>query len=65
MGHRYGDSPEFYKGIELADQRIGMLYKAVQYRQKQFGEDWMLIVTTDHGRDPKQGWAWWPIGQGT
>jgi len=55
MGHRYGDSPEFYKAIALADQRVGLVWKAVQYRQQQHNEDWMVIITTDHGRDSATG----------
>ncbi len=55
MGHKFGDSPEFYNAIKLADQRIGQLYQAVQYREKTFHEDWLVVITTDHGRDAKTG----------
>ena len=55
MGHRYGDRPEFYKAVALADQRVGLIWKAIQYRQQQHNEDWMIIVTTDHGRDSVNG----------
>jgi hypothetical protein len=55
MGHMYGDSPEFYKAIELADKRIGYIWKAIQYRRQHFNEEWLIIVTTDHGRDSATG----------
>jgi hypothetical protein len=54
-GHRYGDSPEYEKAIQLADAQVGRIWEAVQYRQHQFGENWMVVVTTDHGRDPVTG----------
>lgn len=55
MGHKYGDSPEFYKAVELMDKQIGMLWSAIQYRQKKFGEDWTIYITTDHGRTSDNG----------
>ena len=55
MGHRYGDSPEYYKAIEYADEQVGRIWKAVQLREQNYNEDWLIIVTTDHGRDPKTG----------
>ncbi|MCK6616131.1 MAG: alkaline phosphatase family protein [Cyclobacteriaceae bacterium] len=55
IGHRYGDSPEYEKAIQLADAQVGRIRDAVQIRQTQFGEDWMVVVTTDHGRDPQTG----------
>ncbi|QEC67279.1 alkaline phosphatase family protein [Panacibacter ginsenosidivorans] len=51
MGHRYGDSKQYYDAIEAADTRIKKVWDAIQYRKKQFGEDWLIIITTDHGRD--------------
>jgi predicted AlkP superfamily pyrophosphatase or phosphodiesterase len=55
MGHMHGDSPEFYKAVELSDKRIGYIWQAIQYRQQHFNEDWLIIVTTDHGRDAATG----------
>lgn len=55
MGHKYGDSPEFYKAIEYADEQVGRIWQAIQYRQQNFNEDWLIIITTDHGRDAKTG----------
>lgn len=55
MGHMYGDSPQFYSAIKKMDEKVGRIWKAIQYRQKQFKEDWLIIITTDHGRDEKTG----------
>jgi predicted AlkP superfamily pyrophosphatase or phosphodiesterase len=55
MGHLYGDSPQYYAAVEKMDAQIGRLAAAVRYRQEQFGEDWLVVVTTDHGRDAKTG----------
>jgi predicted AlkP superfamily pyrophosphatase or phosphodiesterase len=55
MGHQYGDSPQFYNAVKLADQRIGYIWKAIQYRQQHFNEEWLIIITTDHGRDAVNG----------
>jgi hypothetical protein len=55
MGHAYGDSPEFYRAVDLMDKQMGRLWEAIQYRQKQFKEEWVIYITTDHGRDAKTG----------
>lgn len=55
MGHAHGDSPEFYDAIKNADKRIGYLWEAIRYRQQHFKEDWLIVITTDHGRDAKTG----------
>ena len=55
MGHMYGDSPQFYKAVEYADQQVKKLWEAIQYRQKNFNEEWLIIVTTDHGRNVETG----------
>ena len=55
MGHKFGDSPEFHAAILHADSLIGQLYRAVSEREKGHNEDWLFIVTTDHGRDAQTG----------
>lgn len=55
MGHRYGDGPEFYKAVAYADAQIGRIWRSVQLRQQNYNEDWLVIITTDHGRDAKTG----------
>jgi hypothetical protein len=55
MGHRYGDSPEFRKAISMLDVQMGKIWDAVTYREQKFKEDWLIVITTDHGRDEKTG----------
>lgn len=55
MGHKHGDSPEFYAAIETMDKQIGQIWQAINYRQANFKEDWVIYITTDHGRDAKTG----------
>lgn len=55
MGHAFGDSKQYDDAVMAADRRIGEIWTAVKQREKQFREDWVIIVTTDHGRDPKTG----------
>ncbi|WP_449437759.1 alkaline phosphatase family protein [Pedobacter steynii] len=53
MGHAHGDSPEFYNAVGMLDKQVGRVWDAISYRQKNFKEDWLIIITTDHGRDEK------------
>lgn len=55
MGHMYGDSPQYYKAIEMMDSQVGKIWEAIQYRQQKFNEEWLIFITTDHGRDEKTG----------
>lgn len=55
IGHRYGDGPEMTDAVRLMDERIGEIWNAIQARQQSHEEDWLLIVTTDHGRDAETG----------
>jgi hypothetical protein len=55
MGHRFGDSPEFRKAIGMLDVQVGKIWNAITYREQNFKEDWLIVITTDHGRDEKTG----------
>ncbi|MDN3588530.1 alkaline phosphatase family protein [Pedobacter aquatilis] len=55
MGHMHGDSPQFTAAIKKLDVQLGKVYDAINYRKKNFNEDWLMVVTTDHGRDEKTG----------
>ncbi len=49
-GHLYGFTPataQYLAAIELVDQQIGPLLNAV--KQRPATEQWMVLVTTDHG----------------
>ncbi|MEO3408303.1 alkaline phosphatase family protein [Mucilaginibacter sp. CAU 1740] len=55
MGHRYGDSPQYYDAIEKMDAQVGRIWAAIQYRKQHFKEDWLIFITTDHGRSEANG----------
>jgi arylsulfatase A-like enzyme len=55
MGHMYGDSPQFYSAVDKLDKQVGRIWNAIQARQKKFREEWMIVITTDHGRDEQTG----------
>ncbi|WP_426669395.1 alkaline phosphatase family protein [Mucilaginibacter sp. McL0603] len=55
MGHRFGDSPQYYDAIEKMDNQVGRIWEAIQYREKHSNEDWLIFITTDHGRDEQTG----------
>jgi predicted AlkP superfamily pyrophosphatase or phosphodiesterase len=55
MGHRYGDGPQYYTAIKMMDAQVGKIWQAIQYRQKNFNEEWEIFITTDHGRSEKDG----------
>jgi predicted AlkP superfamily pyrophosphatase or phosphodiesterase len=56
MGHNHGDSPQLYNAVKLMDTQIGKVLSAIAYRKKRFKEDWLLILTTDHGRTGEDGY---------
>jgi Type I phosphodiesterase / nucleotide pyrophosphatase len=55
MGHGFGDSPQFHDAIRSADRQLANIWSAVKEREKKTGEDWLVVVTTDHGRDAATG----------
>jgi len=55
MGHRYGKSPQLDTAISMLDKQIGSIMQAVHFRENKFNEEWLVIITTDHGRDAQTG----------
>ena len=55
IGHRFGDSPEMVRAVRDADRQIGAIWASIRDRQARHNEDWLIIVTTDHGRDAATG----------
>ncbi len=55
MGHGFGDHPRFYESIRTMDDQVGRIWSAVKYREENFNEEWMIVITTDHGRDEETG----------
>lgn len=55
MGHAFGDGDKFYDAIRMMDNQMSRIWSAVQYRKSKFNEDWLVMITTDHGRDSATG----------
>ncbi|HEY5824849.1 MAG TPA: alkaline phosphatase family protein [Cyclobacteriaceae bacterium] len=55
MGHRHGDGPIFYDAVQKADAQVGEIWNAIKKREKETNEKWMIVITTDHGRDVQTG----------
>lgn len=49
-GHILGNGEALDESVRLADRQIQRVWEAVKYREKNFDEEWMIVVTTDHGR---------------
>ncbi len=51
-GHKYGyaiDNSKYIRSIEKTDRRIGRIVKALQKRKNYANENWLILVSTDHG----------------
>ncbi len=55
VAHRFGDGPEFSAAVRLIDSQIGVIWASIKERRTSHNEDWLLVVTTDHGRDAETG----------
>ncbi|WP_201799900.1 alkaline phosphatase family protein [Andreprevotia sp. IGB-42] len=55
-GHASGFGSAYDSALRAADARLGQMLNAVQARQAANGDDWLVLVTTDHGRDPLLGY---------
>ena len=51
VGHDRGSlAPEYRRAIEVADGQVGELVAAMKRRSTYEREDWLVLVSTDHGR---------------
>lgn len=51
VGHEHGSlSPEYRASIETADAQVGVILAALRARPTYIEEDWLLLISTDHGR---------------
>lgn len=48
--HMEGNGSYFDEYVEKADAQIARIWEAVKYREENYDEEWMVVVTTDHGR---------------
>ncbi|MGY4710932.1 alkaline phosphatase family protein [Mycolicibacterium sp. CBM1] len=56
-GHQHGGaSPQYAEAIHRTDTNIGEIMDAVAAREAA-GEDWTVIVVTDHGHQPQLGFG--------
>ena len=54
--HRHGSiGTEYRDAIALSDRHVGMLIEAVRARPTHADEDWLVLISTDHGRRPDGG----------
>ncbi|HEX9692512.1 MAG TPA: alkaline phosphatase family protein [Gemmatimonadales bacterium] len=51
VGHETSSlDPAYRMAIETADRQVGTLLNAVRSRPTYAGEDWLILMSTDHGR---------------
>lgn len=50
MGHRHGNGKQLNDAVVKMDGQLKQLWEAIEYRQKNFNEEWAIYITTDHGR---------------
>lgn len=55
IGHKSGTGTAFDQAIKLLDNQLKKIDAAIKYREANYNEKWLLIVTTDHGRDSITG----------
>ncbi|MDH3292685.1 MAG: alkaline phosphatase family protein [Gemmatimonadota bacterium] len=56
VGHDTGSLSEAYReAIERADRQVGILVAALAERPRYDREDWLILVSTDHGRTDAGG----------
>ena len=51
-GHEFNFSPnsiEYRYSIEISDYYLGLLMSNIKQREQDFNEQWMVVLTTDHG----------------
>jgi len=51
MGHRHGNSEQLDDAVKRMDSQVQRIWQAIRYREKNFNEEWVIYITTDHGRD--------------
>jgi hypothetical protein len=57
-GHMYGGASEQYRdAIRNMNDNLGEIMKAVADREGTTGEDWTIMVVTDHGHQPQVGFG--------
>lgn len=55
-GHKYGyalDNKKYIRAIEKTDKKIGKIIRALKKRKEYEKENWLVLVSTDHGGSGK------------
>ncbi len=55
IGHRFGNSVQLDQAVAYMDNQVAKIWGAIESRMKKYNEDWVIFITTDHGRDAKTG----------
>ena len=55
VGHALGDSEPLRQAVADMDNLLSELWQTIISRADAHNEDWLVLVTTDHGRDAKTG----------
>ncbi|MGG7510451.1 alkaline phosphatase family protein [Plantibacter sp. YIM 135249] len=64
VGHDFGAaSAQYLAAIENVDVQVGQLMDAIEARATYADEDWLIVVTTDHGHTPEGGHGGNSIGE--
>lgn len=57
-GHTYGGASQQYEdAITNMDENLGAIIAAITQRENTTGEDWTIMVVTDHGHQPQVGFG--------
>ncbi len=57
-GHLYGgDSPQYAAALNNFDRNLGEILQAVADWEALTGEQWTILMTTDHGHQPQKGFG--------
>ena len=56
VAHEHGSrSAEYYASIETADAHVGAIVGAIRHRPTFAEEDWLVLISTDHGHKDEGG----------
>jgi predicted AlkP superfamily pyrophosphatase or phosphodiesterase len=50
-----GQSEQYFDAIRTADSQVGQLVAGIQNREDYAGEDWLILISTDHGHKDEGG----------
>jgi predicted AlkP superfamily pyrophosphatase or phosphodiesterase len=49
--HHNGNGKVSDEAVMTVDKQLADVWESVKYREQKHGEEWLVIITTDHGRD--------------